>query len=207
MFRHNGKTTDGLIKQEHEITEKPEGREHDVLVSTGEQITISKMCMCLQKLGYKAKSLTGWQVPIITNSLHTNAKIKYIDNTRILKELEDENIVVIAGFQGINEDGDITTLGRGGSDTTAVAIASSIKADRCDIYTDVDGVYSSDPRVINNVKKIDNISYDEMLELASQGAKVLHNRCVEIGKKFNTKICVKSTFEDESTGTRCIRYY
>ena len=201
MFRHNGKTTDGLIKQEHEIIENPEGREHDVLVSTGEQITIAKICMCLQSLGYKAKSLTGWQIPIITNTMHTGARIKYIENSRILKELEDGYIVVIAGFQGIDTNGDITTLGRGGSDTTAVAIASSLKADRCDIFTDVDGVYSSDPRIIKDVKKIEQISYEEMLELASLGAKVLHNRCVEIGKKYDTKIYVKSTFEEETRGT------
>ncbi len=204
MFRHNGKTTDGLIKEEHEITEKPEGREHDVLVSTGEQITISKICMCLQSLGYKAKSLTGWQVPIITTKVHTNARIKYIDNTRILKELDNGYIVVIAGFQGISIDSDITTLGRGGSDTTAVAIAASLKADKCDIYTDVDGVYSADPRIIPDVKKIENISYEEMLELASLGAKVLHNRCVELGKKYEIPIYVKSTFENESRGTKVV---
>lgn len=150
------------------------------MLSTGEQVTISKLCMCLQEQGYSAVSLTGWQVPIITDENYTNAKIKYIEDSRIMQELDKENIVVVAGFQGICKKGDITTLGRGGSDTTAVAIAAAIKAKKCEIFTDVDGVYSADPRIVSDVKKIDDISYDEMLELASLGAKVLHNRCVEI---------------------------
>lgn len=179
----------------------PSKREHDVLVSTGEQITISKLCMCLEKMGYDAISYTGWQVPIITNSVFGNARIQDINTKRIQANLEDGKIVVIAGFQGIDEDLNITTLGRGGSDTTAVAIAASLRAQRCDIYTDVDGIYSADPRVVRDVNKIDTISYDEMLELASLGAKVLHNRCVEIGKKYNIPIYVKSTFERESRGT------
>lgn len=157
--------------------------------------------MCLEKLGYDAISYTGWQVPIITNSIFGNARIKNIDVTRIQSDLEEGKIVVIAGFQGVDEDLNITTLGRGGSDTTAVAIAASLNADRCEIYTDVDGVYSADPRIVNNVSKIDTISYDEMLELASMGAKVLHNRCVEIGNKYDIPIYVKSTFEKESRGT------
>ncbi len=201
MYRHSGKTTDKLISEESQITTRPNKREHDVLVSVGEQITISKLCMCLEKLGYEAISYTGWQIPIITNSVFGNARIKNIDNSKIIENLKNGKIVVIAGFQGIDEQENITTLGRGGSDTTAVAIASSIEADRCDIYTDVDGVYSSDPRIIKNVTKIDTISYDEMLELSSLGAKVLHNRCVEIGKKYNIPIIVKSTFEKESKGT------
>ncbi len=199
-----GKTTDKLISEEKEITENPDLREHDCLVSVGEQITISKLAMCLKEKGYNAVSYTGWQLPIITDSVHCGARIKYIEIEKIKKQLEAGNIVIVAGFQGINEIGDITTLGRGGSDTTAVALAASLKADRCDIYTDVDGVYSSDPRIIENVKKLDLVTYDEMLELASLGAKVLHNRCVEIGKNYEVPINVKSTFIDESEGTRVI---
>lgn len=157
--------------------------------------------MCLDKLGYNAVSYTGWQIPILTNSIFGNARIKQIDTKRVEEDLKKDKIVVIAGFQGVDEDLNITTLGRGGSDTTAVAIAASLKAERCDIYTDVDGVYSADPRIVKDVSKIETISYDEMLELASLGAKVLHNRCVEIGKKYNIPIYVKSTFEKESRGT------
>ena len=200
-YQHNGKTTDRLVAEEAEITKTPNKREHDVLLSTGEQITIAKLCMCLNKLGYDAVSYTGWQIPIITNSVFGNARIQEINTKRIEEDLQNRKIVVIAGFQGIDEDLNITTLGRGGSDTTAVAIAASLNAERCDIYTDVDGVYSADPRVVKDVCKIETISYDEMLELASLGAKVLHNRCVEIGKKHNIPIYVKSTFEKESRGT------
>lgn len=157
--------------------------------------------MCLEKLGYEAISYTGWQVPILTNSVYGNARIKNINTRKIEEELYKGKIVVIAGFQGIDEDLNITTLGRGGSDTTAVAISASLNAERCEIYTDVDGIYSADPRIIKNVSKIDTISYDEMLELASLGAKVLHNRCVEVGKKYNIPIAVKSTFEKDSVGT------
>ncbi len=199
-----GKTTDRLIIEEKEITENPNLREHDVLVSVGEQITISKLAMCLQEKGYNAVSYTGWQLPIITDSVHGGARIKYIETEKIKKQLKVGNIVIVAGFQGINELGDITTLGRGGSDTTAVALAASLKADRCDIYTDVDGVYSSDPRVIENVKRLETVTYDEMLELASLGAKVLHNRCVEIGKNYEVPISVKSTFEENSQGTKVL---
>lgn len=196
-----GKTTDKLILEEKEITDSPSRREHDVLVSTGEQITIAKLAMMLNKKNCKAISLTGWQVPIITNSIYGNGRIRYINNEIITNLLNSDNVVVVAGFQGIDENYNITTLGRGGSDTTAVALASSLKADRCDIYTDVDGVFTSDPRIVENVKKLSNVSYDEMLEMASAGAKVLHNRCVEIGKKFNVPIYVKSTFEKDSVGT------
>lgn len=196
-----GKTTDKLISEELAITKNPVKREHDVLVSTGEQITISKLAMMLNKLGYKAISLTGWQVPIVTNSEHSNSRIRYIDNQKIFEYLNANNIVIVAGFQGIDENGNITTLGRGGSDTTAVALAANLKADRCDIYTDVDGVYTSDPRIVDNVIKLDTVSYDEMLELSSMGANVLHNRCIEIGKKYGVPIYVKSTFEKESIGT------
>lgn len=190
-----------MIEEEGEISARPNKREHDVLVSTGEQITIAKLCMCLEKLGYEAISYTGWQIPIITNSVFGNARIKEIHIEKIQADLQKGKIVVIAGFQGIDEELNITTFGRGGSDTTAVAIAASLEADRCDIYTDVDGIYSADPRIVKNVSKIETISYDEMLELASLGAKVLHNRCVEIGKKYDIPICVKSTFKEESRGT------
>ena len=196
-----GKTTDRLISEEKEITDSPSRREHDVLVSTGEQITIAKLAMMLNKKNCKAISLTGWQVPIITNSIYGNGRIRYINNEIIINLLNSDNVVVVAGFQGIDENYNITTLGRGGSDTTAVALASSLHAERCDIYTDVDGVFTSDPRIVENVKKLSNVSYDEMLEMASAGAKVLHNRCVEIGKKYNVPIYVKSTFEKDSVGT------
>ena len=196
-----GKTTDRLISEEREITKRPNKREHDVLVSTGEQITIAKLAMTLQELGYKAISLTGWQIPIITTSEFGNAKIKYINTKTILDLFNEKYIVIIAGFQGIDENLNITTFGRGGSDTTAVAIAAALNADKCEIFTDVDGVFSSDPRIVENVQKLDKVSYDEMLELSSMGAKVLHNRCVEIGKKYNLPILVKSTFEEESDGT------
>lgn len=201
MYPHSGKTTDKLILEESEITNKPNKREHDVLVSTGEQITVAKLCMCLQEIGYNAVSYTGWQVPIITNSIYGNARIKDIATDRIKTDLNNRKIVVVAGFQGVDENLNITTLGRGGSDTTAVALAAALQAERCDIFTDVDGIFSSDPRVVKNVSKIDTISYDEMLELASLGAKVLHSRCVEIGKKYQIPIYVKSTFENESRGT------
>ena len=201
MFLHNGKTTDRLISEEKEITKNANPREHDVLVSTGEQITISKLAMLLQEKGYKAVSQTGWQIPIITNSDFGNSRIRYINNDAIYDLLKSGNIVIVAGFQGVDENLNITTLGRGGSDTTAVALAASLKAERCDIFTDVDGVFVADPRIIDNPKKIDNISYDEMLEMASLGAKVLHNRCVEIGKKYNVPIYVKSTFEKINKGS------
>ena len=202
-----GKTTDKLISEEKEVTKNIYPREHDVLVSVGEQITISKLAMLLNDKGYKAISLCGWQIPIVTSSAHTNARVRYIKNETILDNLRSDNIVIVAGFQGIDELGDITTLGRGGSDTTAVAIAASLKAKRCDIFTDVDGVYSADPRIVDEVQKIDTISYDEMLELASMGAKVLHNRCVELGQKYNIPIYVKSTFEKNSRGTLVTHNY
>ena len=196
-----GKTTDRLITEEKEITLSPNKREHDVLVSTGEQITISKLAIMLNEMGYKAISLTGWQIPIITNDDFGNAKIKSIRSQTILDLFKEDYIVIIAGFQGINENGEITTFGRGGSDTTAVAIAASLNADKCDIYTDVDGVFTTDPRITDKAKKLDMISYEEMLELSSLGAKVLHNRCVEIGKKFNIPIVVKDTALEKSEGT------
>ena len=196
-----GKTTDKLIYEEKEITKKASSREHDVLVSTGEQITVAKLAMTLQEIGIKAVSLTGWQIPIITDSNYSEARIRYIENETIKEYIRAGNVVVVAGFQGVDELGNITTLGRGGSDTTAVALAASLKADRCDIFTDVDGVYLADPKIVPDVKKMEVVSYDEMLELSSMGAKVLHNRCVEIGKKYNVPIYVKSTFEKDSNGT------
>lgn len=196
-----GNTTDKLIAEEKEITENAVLREHDVLVSVGEQITIAKLSILLNDLNYKSISLTGWQIPIITNSDYSNSRIRYINNEKISEYLNSGNIVIIAGFQGVDENGNITTLGRGGSDTTAVAIASCLEAERCDIYTDVDGVYSSDPKIVDNVKRIDSISYSEMIEFASMGAKVLHNRCVEVSKKYKVPLYVKSTFEKESIGT------
>ena len=201
MYLHNGKTTDRLLKEAIEITEKPNLRELDMLLSTGEQITISKLAIYLNSLGYNTISLTGWQVPIRTNHISNNADIININIDRILKELEQNKIVIVAGFQGINSNNDITTLGRGGSDTTAVALAAALKAEKCDIYTDVDGVYDKDPRTYKNARKIDKISYDDMLKLANSGAKVLHNKCVEIGKNFNVPIYVKSSFEENSLGT------
>ena len=196
-----GKTTDKLILEEAEITKNPDKREHDVLVSTGEQVTIAKLAMLLIDKKYKAVSLTGWQIPIITNSEFANARIRYIHTDTIEEYLNSGNIVIVAGFQGVDESGNITTFGRGGSDTTAVALAASLKAERCDIFTDVDGVYSTDPRIVSDVRKLKTISYDEMLELSSMGAKVLHNRCVEIGKKYGVPIYVKSTFQKNSIGT------
>ena len=196
-----GKTTDKLISEEAEITDRPDPREHDVLVSTGEQITISKLAMMLISKGHKALSLTGWQIPIITNSDYNNSRIRYIRNETIEEYLDTGNIVIIAGFQGVDENGNITTFGRGGSDTTAVAIAASLNASRCDIYTDVDGVYSTDPKITDHVKKLKSVSYDEMLQMAHSGAKVLHNRCVEIAEKYNVPLYVKSTFERNSQGT------
>lgn len=201
MYLHNGKTTDKLLKEALEITDKPNLRELDMLLATGEQISIAKLAIYLNKLGYDAISLTGWQVPIRTNDISNNADITNINVNRILKELENEKIVIVAGFQGINSKNDITTLGRGGSDTTAVALAAALQALRCDIYTDVDGVYDKDPNTNKNAKKIEFITYDEMLKLANSGAKVLHSKCIEIGKKFNVPIYVKSSFKENDLGT------
>lgn len=199
-FQLSGKTTDRLIAEEREISEAPNPREHDVLVSCGEQITISKLAMVLQKKGYKAVSLTGWQVPIITNSEFGNSRIKYIHDDKVLDLLHSDNIVIVAGFQGVDENLNITTLGRGGSDTTAVALAAKFKADRCDIYTDVDGVFTADPRIVPKARKLGEITYDEMLELASLGAGVLHNRSVEMAKKYGVQLVVRSSL-NTSEGT------
>ena len=191
-----GKTTDKLVLEEKEISLNPSKREHDVLVSVGEQITISKLAIYLNELGYDAISFTGWQVPIITDDIYGNANIININTEKILKELENNKIVIVAGFQGITQSGDITTLGRGGSDTTAVALASYLKAEKLYIYTDVDGVYSEDPNVNPNARKYDSISYDKMIEMAENGAKVLHTKCVKMAKENNVPIIVKSSFKD-----------
>jgi len=189
-----GDTTDDLIAKAKEINPKASKREMDVLLSTGEQISMSLLAMAIQKLGYPVISLTGWQAGITTDGTYNAAKIHKIDAERVSRELDRHNIVIVAGFQGINKYEDITTLGRGGSDTTAVALAAALKADACQIYTDVDGVYTADPRKVENAKLIKEISYDEMLELASCGAQVLHNRSVEMAKKYNVKLEVLSSF-------------
>ena len=189
-----GKTTDNLLKEAQELSAVPNDRELDVLLSTGEQITISKLSILLDSLGYDSISLTGWQAGILTNNANQNASIQNIDITRIQKELSKRRIVIVAGFQGINEDLDITTLGRGGSDTTAVALASALNAKNCYIFSDVDGVYTTDPNKVSTAKKLEKISYEEMLEIASEGAKVLHSRSIEIAKNFNIPIITKSTF-------------
>lgn len=196
-----GKTTDQLIKEEKEILEYPNKREHDVLVSVGEQITIAKLAMYLHKLGYKAISYLGWQIPIVTDSNFGDANITKIETCKIIQSLKDDNIVIVAGFQGIDKESNITTLGRGGSDTTAIALAAALQAKKCEIFTDVDGVYSEDPNKNEKAIKFDKISYNKMLEMANNGAKVLHNKCVKLAQEKQVKIVVKSTFKDESEGT------
>lgn len=191
-----GKTTDGLIKEAMTLSSIPNERELDVLLSSGEQISMAKLAILLDRLGIPAISLTGWQAGIYTNNTNQDAIIEDIDISRIEEELEKEKVVVVAGFQGINKNMDITTLGRGGSDTTAVALAAKLKASKCYIFSDVDGVYTTDPRQTKVAKKIDTLSYEEMLDIADEGAKVLHNRCVEVGEKFSIPIVTKSTFND-----------
>ena len=216
-----GKTTDKLINEASQIMKKtglgdgsiiPQKnfgideqstnseifREMDMLLSSGEQISISKLSLLLNNMGYKAISLTGWQAGIFTDNTNQNALIKNIDTTRILDELDKRKIVIIAGFQGFNEKLDITTLGRGGSDTSAIAIAAALKAKECYIFSDVDGVYTADPNKVDSAKKIPALSYNEMMEISSEGAKVLHNRCAEIGDKFKIPIITKSTFNNKA---------
>ncbi len=195
-----GDTTDDLIEKAREINPKATKREMDMLLSTGEQISIALLAMAIQSLGVNAVSLTGWQVGMKTDSKYGMARIKSVDGERIRNELDDNKIVIVAGFQGINKYDDITTLGRGGSDTTAVAIAAALHADLCEIYTDVDGVYTTDPRIVPEAKKLDEVSFDEMLELASLGANVLHNRSVEMAKKYNVNMCVRSSL-NKNEGT------
>lgn len=192
-----GDTTDDLIAKAHEIDANPSKREMDVLLSTGEQISIALLAMAISELGYPVISLTGRQAGFLTDSNHSKARIKKVDTERIEKELDQRKIVVVAGFQGMNRYDDITTLGRGGSDTSAVALAAELKADLCQIYTDVDGVYTADPRIVKSAKKLEEISFDEMLELASCGAQVLHNRSVEMAKKYNVNLEVLSSLENK----------
>ena len=189
-----GDTTDDLIELAQQVNPNGSKREMDMLLSTGEQVTISLLAMAIEKLGYPVVSLTGWQIGMKTDSHYSNARIHKVDAERIHTELDKKRIVIVAGFQGINKYDDITTLGRGGSDTTAVAIAAALHADLCEIYTDVDGVYTADPRIVKNAQKLETISYDEMLELASLGANVLHNRSVEMAKKYHVNMAVKSSF-------------
>ncbi|MCI8989931.1 MAG: aspartate kinase [Lawsonibacter sp.] len=189
-----GDTTDDLIEKAREIHPGASKREMDMLLATGEQISISLCAMAIERMGYQAISLTGWQAGMLTDSAYSNARIKRVRTERIQKELDKKKIVLVAGFQGINKYDDITTLGRGGSDTSAVALATALHADLCQIYTDVDGVYTADPRVVTGARKIDEITYDEMLELASLGAQVLHNRSVEMAKRYNVNLEVLSSF-------------
>ena len=195
-----GKTTDKLIKEAKELSAVPNEREMDVLLSTGEQISASKLAILLNMLGYKAISLTGWQAGIYTNSDYQSSKIINIDVTRINKELNQGKIVIVTGFQGVDEKENITTLGRGGSDTTAVAIAAAIKAKHCYIFSDVDGVYTADPRDVKLAHKLNSISYEEMSYISGEGAKVLHDRCVELAEKYNMPIIAACTF-NKNKGT------
>lgn len=192
--------TNRLVALASEISEIPDEREYDVLVSTGEQVTIALLAMCLKSMGYKAKSYLGSQIPMRTDKAYAKARIQEIGEKNIREDLKAGTIVVVAGFQGVDCDGNITTLGRGGSDTSAVAVAAALKADVCEIYTDVDGVYTTDPRIVPEARKIDKISYEEMLEMASLGAKILQIRSVEFAKKYNVVVHVRSSFDD-SQGT------
>ncbi|MCA0162995.1 aspartate kinase [Bacillus altitudinis] len=193
-----GKSTDVLVDLAKELTDDPSKREMDMLLTTGEQVTISLLAMALQAKGYDAISFTGWQAGMKTEKVHGNARIVDIDEARIQEELSAGKVVVVAGFQGIADDLHITTLGRGGSDTTAVALAAALKADKCDIYTDVPGVFTTDPRYVPSARKLAGISYDEMLELANLGAGVLHPRAVEFAKNYQIPLEVRSSIENES---------
>ncbi|MCI9433122.1 MAG: aspartate kinase [Oscillospiraceae bacterium] len=196
-----GDTTDDLIEKAREINPKASKRETDMLLSTGEQISIALCAMALEGMGLPVVSLAAWQVGVHTTSAYSDARIQRIDSERIQQELDKNKIVLVAGFQGVNRFGDVTTLGRGGSDTSAVALAAAFRADLCQIYTDVDGVYTTDPRVVSGAVKLEEITYDEMLELASQGAQVLHNRSVELAKKYRVNMEVVSSLE-KKPGTK-----
>ena len=196
-----GDTTDELIEKAAEINPNPSKREMDMLLATGEQISIALLAMAIEKLGYPVVSLTGPQAGFLTDSSHSKARIRRIEKERMENELGKHNIVIVAGFQGMNRYGNITTLGRGGSDTSAVALAAAFHADLCQIYTDVDGIYTADPRIVPNAQKLEEITYDEMLELASLGANVLHNRSVEMAKKYNVNLEVVSSLE-KKPGTK-----
>ncbi len=189
--------TDRLIQLAQKASENPSGREYDSLISTGEQVTVSLLSIMLNGMGYPAKSFLGFQVRILTDTAYKKARILSVDTTAIREELEKDIIVVVAGFQGVNDDNNITTLGRGGSDTSAVALAAALNADVCDIYTDVDGVYTADPNICGKARRLERITYDEMLEMARAGAKVLQPRSVELAKKYNVPVYVKSSFTDE----------
>ncbi len=199
-----GHTTDYLVKLSSEISKNPNKREMDMLLSTGEQVSIALLTMAIQEEGYEAISLNASQVGIITEKVHSTARIIDIKTDKLNKILNEGKIIVVAGFQGVTEDGEITTLGRGGSDTSAVAIAASLKAQRCDIYTDVEGVYTTDPRIVPNASRLEIVSYEEMLELARTGANVLHPRAVETAKVYNVPLRVRSTFKLENLGTYII---
>ncbi|MFC0270224.1 aspartate kinase [Metabacillus herbersteinensis] len=192
-----GKTTDHLVSLAKEITDRPNKREMDMLLTTGEQVTVALLSMALTEKGYDAISFTGWQAGIQTESVHSNARITHIDSNQVQQQLNNGKIVVVAGFQGASIEQQITTLGRGGSDTTAVALAAALKADKCDIYTDVTGVFTTDPRFIKGARKLSAISYDEMLELANLGAGVLHPRAVEFAKNYQVPLEVRSSMENE----------
>lgn len=188
--------TNSLLALAHQIQASPVDREMDVLLSTGEQTTIALLAMALEELGCPARSYTGGQVKILTDAVHTKARIIEIDQENIRADLEKGRVVIVAGFQGVDAEGNITTLGRGGSDTTAVALAAALKADECQIFTDVDGVYTTDPRVVGNARRLDSVTFEEMLEMASLGAKVLQIRSVEFANKYNVPLRVLSSFED-----------
>ncbi|MBL8501493.1 MAG: aspartate kinase, partial [Nitrosomonas sp.] len=193
--------TNRLIALAHEVQENPNPRELDVMISTGEQVSIALLAMALMELNVKAKSYTGPQVKILTDSTHTKARILSIDEAKIRADLDAGYVVVVAGFQGADEKGSITTLGRGGSDTTGVALAAALKADECQIYTDVDGIYTTDPRVVAEARRLNTITFEEMLEMASLGSKVLQLRSVEFAGKYKVKLRVLSSFEEEGQGT------
>lgn len=196
-------TTDRLIGMANQISDCPPERELDMLLSTGEQVSVALLAMAIEELGYRAISFTGAQVGIITDSFHTKARILSINGGRLMKELQKGKVVIVAGFQGTTISNDITTLGRGGSDLTAVALAKKLKADQCEIYTDVEGVYTADPRIVPNARKINRISYDEMLEMASLGAKVMQARSIEMAKKFDVEIQVRSSFNNNPGTVIC----
>lgn len=196
-----GNMTNKLIEEGLEIDTNASKREMDMLISTGEQMSAAKLVICLNLLGYKAISFTSWQIPIITNHIYGNVNIKKINNKKIKKALKGNNIVVVTGFQGIDEKNNITTLGRGGSDTTAIALAIKLKAKKVEFYKDVDGIYSEDPHININAKRYETISYEDMLKLSNSGAKVLQKESIEMGMKYHIPIIVKSTFEENSIGT------
>ncbi len=196
-----GHTTDYLVKMAHDLNPNPSSREMDMLLSTGEGVSIALLAIALQAAGYKAVSFNAMQIGIMTENVHSKARIIDIKTEKLRKNLNEGKIIVVAGFQGVTEDGEITTLGRGGSDTSAVALAAALNAERCDIYTDVEGVYTTDPRVVPNASRLEQISYEEMLELAHAGANVLHPRSVETAKQFNVPLRVRSSFKLDNSGT------